>query len=386
MTEENQISQDAESADREVSKTETNSSILESEQLANLPIEQQIQQVLEGIVEEFRDYFLDIAKSRFQSSISNISFKKTSVKREIGMTGLHLVSVDFETEKGPCQASLAVKIFPTVDDQENTAEKIRITQKIISTSPQHFDIYCPQIVFSRKAVMVMEGIEGHTFRDSTVLFHDKLRRAGRALASIHGSESNKADVSRYSVFAEKIPAALPLENARKIHLQKLLLENANETASSISEKAGAVAFGDFHKGNILYEVPGTSSLVRTHIIDPEFLDTSGEVDRLEDIVNFFLIEAIDEWRTSQQLLRTSEQIRSFLVGYNEFLAHSRHSLETFYATTIPIQFQMALGVLLATLNFLALPEAKKGDATKEIDTRVTLAEELLSTPGIVKLN
>ncbi|MFX0063916.1 MAG: hypothetical protein ACFFC7_17235, partial [Candidatus Hermodarchaeota archaeon] len=128
-----------------------------------------------------------------------------------------------------------------------------------------------------------------------------------------------------------------------------------------------------------------SPILRTHMIDPEFLTIEEtNTDRCEDICNFFVHRAITEYRTTQKLEKTPKDILSFLSGYNEILAYNNANIYQFYDNVLPVNFHLAQAILLSILNFLSLPEAQnEAYMTQEIELRLGLIRHLLRRPAIV---
>ena len=151
-------------------------------------------------------------------------------------------------------------------------------------------------------------------------------------------------------------------------------------AEQASQSSGCPSFGDFHPGNLIFDIRmGRNPMIKTHLIDPEFLDTSNEHDRLEDICNFFAVEAVDLFRIDQSLTKLTMNIKSFLTGYKEILAHHQNNLEEFYTTSyIPINFHLALMVLMSIINIQQMTDIFGKDGIhQEVDLRCTLIEKVL---------
>ena len=151
-----------------------------------------------------------------------------------------------------------------------------------------------------------------------------------------------------------------------------------------STNSGSVSFGDFHPGNLIFDVKiGRNPMIQTHIIDPEFIDMNCEHDRLEDMANFFTIEAVDQYRLDKSLTRLSTNMKSFLSGYNEILALEKLSLDSLYPSGyIPLNFHLALMILLSILNIQGMRDIFDTDLAmnNEISLRCELIGRLLEWP------
>jgi hypothetical protein len=122
-------------------------------------------------------------------------------------------------------------------------------------------------------------------------------------------------------------------------------------------------------------------MIQTHLIDPEFLDISSEHDRLEDICNFFAVEAVDIYRMEKSLTKLKMNIKSFLAGYKEILAHNQSTMNDFYTEEyLPVNFHLALMILMSILNIQHMGDLFGGEAgiQEEVSLRCELIEQVLN--------
>ena len=128
-------------------------------------------------------------------------------------------------------------------------------------------------------------------------------------------------------------------------------------------------------------------MIQSYLIDPEYLDSSDEHDRLEDICNFFAVEAVDLYRMDNSLVKLGMNIKSFLSGYKEILAYNQCNLNDFYfGSYIPITFHLALMILMSILNIQNMGDLFGGEAgiTKEVTMRCSLIDKILNDSSFLE--
>lgn len=356
---------------------EQSSSEMEIEEESQTDAE--INQLLLSIVSGFSEYFYNVANEIFGRYPKKIAFDSIRSDRKIGTTGIQLVTVNFSCELGHVRAGLAVKIH------NNAAEVLPIVENINflvqCLEPYRFlGVSTPKIVFQKGQILVLEGISGESFRHSPVPITEKFRLAGKCLAALCGSQSHKVNSNRYRSLEKQVLEALPIdENLKKTIGEKL----SHFPLEKLSQECGAISFGDFHSGNLLYEINlYKSPILVAHLIDPEFLQKDSDIDRFEDIANFFVNLAIKEFELKNNLFQITREIRSFLAGYNEVLAYALLSIETFYPEGSTFNYHLALGILLSILNLLNIGMAP-AYIDSQVKLRVKLVNLLLDSPPIL---
>ncbi len=341
------------------------------------------EKILQRIVKSFSDYFLNIAEVEYDQKPKSINFNDVKITKTVGLTGIRLMNVRYTTDLGRSQAALAVKFMDPKSGEEN-AEKIKFLASRVEPYNQ-LGITTPEIIYFAEGITVMEGIRGESFRKSPVPYYTKLRMAGSSLAALHGSEKGQIFEKRYSTLTEQVLQRVPTSDSRKKDIKNLFSKQFDKSIRGSTE-GGAISFGDFHPGNVLYEISSqVPPILRTHLIDPEFLDTTPVIDRCEDICNFFVVSAIREYKNTGKLIQVGKDIRTFIAGYNEILARHFTQLRNFYTKVVPINFHLGQGILLSILNYLAMPETQGTDTVTEVSQRLALVELLLTSPSLVSI-
>jgi hypothetical protein len=348
--------------------------------------QERIQVVLMRIIEGFSDYFVTHLEKTYQKKPTNIEVNNISVEKKLGATGIHIVKVSLNSDVGPDEASIAVKIYEKSESALEVVKSIDLLEKRLETYFK-LGIASASVIFFSGSVIIMEGLQGDSFRDSKIPKPQKYRYAGRALAAFHGVEKNRVWFDKYKLLLKRSLESIPISLEKKSDLESLF-KRIIPDAERASQFSGCASFGDFHPGNLIFDIRvGRNPMIKTHLIDPEFLDISTEHDRLEDICNFFAVEAVDLFRINSSLEKLTMNIKSFLSGYKEILAHNQHNFDDFYDNSyIPLNFHLALMILMSILTIQQMGDLFGGEAgiQKEVVLRCNLIEKLLqdnSFPG-----
>ncbi len=226
----------------------------------------------------------------------------------------------------------------------------------------------------------MEGIQGDSFRKSKIPKPQKYRYAGKSLAAFHGKEKNPVWFDKYKLLLNRSLESIPVTEEKRNHIRKLFEKTLPE-AEKASVNSGCPSFGDFHPGNLIFDIRvGRNPMIQTYLIDPEFLDSANDHDRLEDICNFFAVEAVDIYRMEKSLTKLKMNIKSFLTGYKEILAYNQQNLNDFYSEKyLPVNFHLALMILMSILNIQNMGDlfGGKSGIQEEVSLRFDLIEEVL---------
>ena len=341
--------------------------------------QERIQIVLMRIIEGFSDYFASHLENTYNKSPGNIEVKNITVEKKLGSTGIHIVRVALDSDVGSDDASIAVKIY------DKSEQALEVVKRINMLEERLFDyakmgIASASVIFFSGSVIIMEGIQGDVFRESKIPKPQKYRYAGRGLAAFHGVQKNRVWFDKYKLLLARSLESVPISVENKLQLQESF-NRVLPLAEQASQHSGCPSFGDFHPGNLIFDIRvGRNPMIQTHIIDPEFLDISSEHDRLEDICNFFAVEAVDQYRMDKTLTKLAMNIKSFLAGYKEILAHNQSSFTGYYSKNyIPINFHLALMILMSILNIQHMEDIFDGEAgiQREIALRSNLIEKLL---------
>ncbi len=343
-------------------------------------VKSQTVEIVKKIVDKFEDYFKQHSSDVYGRPAKWVDVRNVHWEKKIGLTGIHLIKVRYETDVGMDSASLAVKIYESVEDCQRFVAKINQLQELMKRFPLN-DVHTPGILYAKENYLIMEGInQGIEFRDLVIPRNEAYRLAGRALATVHGELSWEVNLDRYGALVQEALSHIPETGATqtlKIELQELFSQAEHQLATSLKE-AGAPHFGDFHPGNVLFDlqvVSNKKSVVACNLIDPEFLDEEARSDRFEDLTNFFITDAVSHgWHEISHL---ENKLIHFMSGYDQVLALKFSSLKEHYPHGFTVAFQLGLGILLSILNLLQFEDLQEGkDLPSEIDYRLNLVKYL----------
>ena len=349
--------------------------------------QKRLQVVLMRIIEGFSEYFASCLEKSYHQTPKAIEVRNISIEKKLGTTGIHIVKVQLESDLGADEASIAVKIYEEQEQALEVVKRINILANRLSQKRySHLGISSAAVIFFSRSVIVMEGIQGDVFRESKIPRPQKYRYAGRSLAAFHGSNPDHCWFDKYKLLLSRSLESLPTTEDVKQTL-KYLFQEVVPQAEQASQLSGSVSFGDFHPGNLIFDVRiGHSPMIQTHLIDPEYLETSTEHDRLEDICNFFAVEAVDHFRHDKSLNKFRMNVKSFLSGYSEVLAHEQASFSKYYLSVtkdskpyIPVNFHLALMILMSIINIQDMADLFGGETgiQNEVILRCQLIEKLL---------
>ncbi|OLS26111.1 MAG: hypothetical protein HeimC3_10840 [Candidatus Heimdallarchaeota archaeon LC_3] len=239
-----------------------------------------------------------------------------------GRNGILLLEIEYNSELGAFQNLIAYKEFPSNEDAQYNISLHNWVKKRIKINPR---VHVPDIYASDKNYIIFEGIKGQTFNIFNMNPIKQARMAGEVLATYHSAETHPADILRYSKLLDEAVNNLPISSDRKERLLSLgytLLINYDNS------KSGIYAYGDFHPENVIISSEGNQG----YLIDPEFIEMNKEADRYEDIANFFVFSAINEFKEKDNIDKTIKSLEAFLGGYNSYLENSGQNLKNIYGT------------------------------------------------------
>lgn len=293
---------------------------------------------------------------------------------KVGRTGIQLLDIQFNSEKGGFHGSIAIKEF------ESTAEAQRLInlnkwllQRVFTNS----SIKVPDIFSAGGRFVIYEGIEGETFEKSRINLNTKLNLAGQALSTFHSTSLAPIDKQRYPTLLQKMVDILPIDSLRKERLKNLgfsLFQNY------IKENSGIYGYGDFHPGNLMIGPEGQFA----YLIDPEFIESTIASDRFEDIANFFIFDATNEFLQHENFNETISQITIFLQAYDSFILNQGINIDVIYKHTqwIALYFHLGLTALIkgaVATKFATNTDSETETSMEEIINSYRMAKQLWQT-------
>ncbi|MHA2104151.1 MAG: hypothetical protein ACW981_12050 [Candidatus Hodarchaeales archaeon] len=252
-----------------------------------------------------------------------------------GRNGVLLLGLEYNSELGGFQAMIAFKEFSNDEDAQYNVLLHNWVEKRIKNNPR---VRIPEIYATGKNYIIYEGVKSGGLALTADQAIKKVKIAGEILATYHSAELHPINVKRYSMLLDKTINNLPLSMDRRKRLLELgytLLANYDHS------KGGVFAYGDFHPDNVII-APGET---HGYLIDPEFIETEKNADRYEDIANYFVFNAINEYKEQKTINNTIQLINAFVRSYNGYLEQQGLNLEQIYGKkvqTVELFFHLGL--------------------------------------------
>lgn len=348
-------------------------------------------ELLTRIVSCFEDYLKTAVEKVTQSRPRFITFNDVTSIRKMGRTGkIHLVSLNLGTDAGSFKTMLALKFSSSPQKVIQEAENSKILISRLEQLPDDFDnLKTPKLIYSdpKSHLLIYEGIIGQTYTESKIERMFKAKTAGKLLAAIHGSQTDRIDVEKYKGLMALVLIDLPLSDQHKRDISLAVDFSLSKMRNSIG---GSLIFADFHMDNVIFgqsikrdnldfSVLKDMSAVykqNVYIIDPEYL-YPGDSDRFEDIGTFFAYPCLQEFKRFGTVNETRKDILTFLLGYNQILKLIvRKDLADLYPHGVPIGFHMAYNLFLGARELI---RKARGDekVLPEVEARILLGIHLL---------
>jgi hypothetical protein len=268
------------------------------------------------------------------------------------------LEVYFNSDLGSFNSLLTFKEFSALNGVHQHLLLINWLKSRFVNNP---NVRVPEILAYGDQYIISEGVERISFDTSPLSILNKAVIAGNILASYHGTEQHPASSTKYSSLLTKTISSLSISNTRKEKLFSLgftLLYNLSFLNS------GVYGFGNFNTDHILIDATR-----KGYIIDPEFIQFANNVDRFEDISNFFVSSALEEFRKFHHIKDTLLALRTFLRSYNNYLRLFGCSLEGFYYSVniyCIFYFHLGLNALIKAL-FISDSNSSQLDIAKFVN-------------------
>jgi hypothetical protein len=353
-------------------------------------------ELLTRIVSCFEGYLKDIIANEMDERPRFISINDVTSIRKMGRTGkINLVSVNLGTDAGSFKTMLALKFSSNPRKVVQEAENSKILMERLEQLPIEFDnLKTPRLIYSdpKSNLLVYEGVFGQTYTESKIDRVFKAKNAGKLLAAIHGSQTDRVDMDKYKGLMALILLDLPLSDQHKRDISLAVDFHLSKMRHSLG---GSLIFADFHMDNVIfgssikrddldYAVLNDMSAVykqNVYVIDPEYL-YPGDSCRFEDIGTFFAFPALNEFRQFGTVDETRKDILTFLIGYNKMMTSlGTKNLADLYPHGVPIGFHMAYNLFLGARELIRKGVADGDEKVlPEIEDRILLGIQLLQKP------
>lgn len=297
-------------------------------------LKSRMQELIQAFIEN-HGLGLKLARQQLGTTPKFLVLEHIDQMDKLGRTGILLLRVRFNSDEGAFEGSLAIKEF---ESNEEAQRLVDVNNWLVGRVAYNPRISVPQIFSAGGRWIVYEGIQGESFEESRLDKLVKLRLAGEALATYHAPNFAPVNEYRYQGLLWKMIDALPINQDRKDKLRSFGLSFLTYYNKN---NAGVYSYGDFHPGNIMVNPEGTLA----YLIDPEFIETELGADRFEDICNFLIFDAYQEFLQTERLDQTFKQLEVFLGSYNGFLGKHRVTTEEIYTGTSWLALIFHLGLV-----------------------------------------
>ncbi len=292
--------------------------------------------------------------------IGNVTLgKRLGRRKELQLMTVEVVDT---LQNRKYNVDLAFKFF---SDPETAAKEGNGAVWLGEVLKNNVKVQTPQLLYfsHENSLLIYEGLrEPREFFDSELDQPQKFFLAGMALPYIHGIFKRKVFVDRYLHLISEVVKGLNVAPGDKNELFSLFKGEFRRIGLS---DAGANCFGDYHPGNIMFKeekaltsYTGDLKIDRTEIylIDPAFLDKTGNVDRAEDIGTFFSKFAYNDFYLSQSFDKTVPDFELICKGYDYTISKNGIALEEFYPDGTTFDFHIALGILIDSMFKIRNPK------------------------------
>ena len=146
---------------------------LESDWVQQNVLKRQYKQFFEEN-KELMHYFNEVALEKFKNPPSVMIVTSVESITKVARTGLQVVHLNFKTDIGDMALSLAIKEFPSVKDANYNKELSKLLHDRLSAyGEDDIIITTPKVISQNNNFLIYEGVEGHTFLESTRNYYEK---------------------------------------------------------------------------------------------------------------------------------------------------------------------------------------------------------------------
>lgn len=294
-----------------------------------------------------------LAQRKLNCTPMYLDVDRVVIQQRVRQTGIILADIDFLTDEGEFRSRLALKELSSTNETDYVVQIHRWLMQRLFNNPT---VHVLDILHANGNTILFEGVEGDLFADSQLGQDLKLGLTSEALLSFQGFECRPVDPYRYGGLLEKLIQALPISADRKSRLMSL---GYSLFAYHDSRNSGVYSFGGFHPWNLVLDHQG----LNIYFVSPELVETNSMSDRFEDIANFFIFYATEEFRTQGTVKQTFKIVYTFLQAYNNVLNMNGLSLEEMYNQTHWIALFFHLGLTALMRGALATGSIAEGDTT-----------------------
>lgn len=299
------------------------------------------------LVSSFSYYLIDEARKEFGKDVLEVKINDIEYHKASGRFGdVYVIDVFYSSELGNHKTKLAIKFMESPTEVITEIRNSSFLEKKFSTRSV---VKIPRYIYvnlKSPTFIAYEGVTGINYEDAHDV-RDKSFWGGYVLSIIHEGKPRPVMIDIYEELYRRLVLAIfgGQTNEHEImDKSRILLEMIS------SSQGGSDAFGDFHQSNLMIRASPQNEVLNIALIDPTFW-MQGAFDRFEDIGTFFGRQAFLEYRESQGIPATIEDIKQFILGYSVHLREiNSQPLEKLYPKGFPLDLFLAIWALMDILD------------------------------------
>ena len=299
------------------------------------------------LVSSFSYYLIDEARSELGKNVLEINIKDIEYHKAGGRFGdVYVIDVFYSSEFGNHRTKLALKFMESPTEVVTEINNSSFLEKKFSTRSV---VKVPRYIYvnlKSPTFIAYEGVTGINYEDAHDV-RDKSFWGGYVLSIIHEGKPRPVMTDIYEELYRRLVLAVFGGHANEHEIMDKSRVLLDMIAAS---QGGSDAFGDYHQSNLMIRTSPQNEVVSIALIDPTFW-MQGAFDRFEDIGTFFGRQAFLEYRGSQSIPITIDEMKQFVQGYNVHLREvNSQPLEVLYPKGYPLDFFIAIWALMDILD------------------------------------
>ena len=299
------------------------------------------------LVSSFSYYLIDEARSELGKNVLEINIKDIEYHKAGGRFGdVYVIDVFYSSEFGNHRTKLALKFMESPTEVVTEIKNSSFLEKKFSTRSV---VKVPRYIYvnlKSPTFIAYEGVTGINYEDAHDV-RDKSFWGGYVLSIIHEGKPRPVMTDIYEELYRRLVLAVFGGHANEHEIMDKSRVLLDMIAAS---QGGSDAFGDYHQSNLMIRTSPQNEVVSIALIDPTFW-MQGAFDRFEDIGTFFGRQAFLEYRGSQSIPITIDEMKQFVQGYNVHLREvNSQPLEVLYPKGYPLDFFIAIWALMDILD------------------------------------
>jgi hypothetical protein len=299
------------------------------------------------LVSSFSYYLINEARSELGKNVLEVNIKDIEYHKAGGRFGdVYVIDVFYSSEFANHRTKLAIKFMESPTEVVTEIKNSSFLEKKFSTRSV---VKVPRYIYvnlKSPTFIAYEGVTGINYEDAHDV-RDKSFWGGYVLSIIHEGKPRPVMNDIYEELYRRLVLAVFGGHANEHEIMDKSRVLLDMIAAS---QGGSDAFGDFHQSNLMIRTSPQNEVVSIALIDPTFW-MQGAFDRFEDIGTFFGRQSFLEYRGSESIPITIEEMKQFIQGYNVHLREvNSQPLEELYPKGFPLDFFIAIWALMDILD------------------------------------